>query len=230
MQENALRLTDRSHMANLIPFILKQEQDRIKHEIDGKHISVIYDRTTRLGEAMVVLVRYVSDNWELKQRLLRVQMLEKSMAGEEVARVMIDVLSVGYSVFSSTLLATMRDRASVNNVAMKTIKVIFPKIVDVGCFSHTINLAGEHFKIPILPEFISSWVSLFSHSPKARLCWKKKIGVSPLSYCPTRWWRQWEVMRQLMVYFGDVEQFLTSNEIICSCHKSRAPFHSHRPW
>ena len=69
LQENALPLADRSHIANLITFILKQEQNRIKHEIDGKHISVIYNGSTRLGEDMVVLVRcvHVSDNWELEQ-------------------------------------------------------------------------------------------------------------------------------------------------------------------
>ena len=78
-----------------------------------------------MGDAIVVLVRYVSDSWELEQCLLRVQMVEKSMSGEEIARVLINVLSVGYSVSSTTLLAAMRDRASVNNVAMRTIKVIF---------------------------------------------------------------------------------------------------------
>ncbi len=224
LQENALRLTDRSHMANLIPFILKEEQERIKHEIDGKRISLVFDGTSRLGEAMVVLIRYVSDNWELEQRLLRVQMLEKSMTGEEIARVLIEVLSVGYGVSSTTLLAAMRDRASVNNVAMRTVKVIFPLLVDVGCFSNTINLAGEHFKIPVLSEFILSWVSIFAHSAKAKLCWKEQVGVSPLAYCPTRWWSQWEVMHQLMVYFGDVEQFLTSNEMFAPATKPKLLF------
>ena len=59
LEENALRLTDRSHMANL-PFILKEEQDRIKQEIAGRDVSVVFDGTTRLGEAMVILIRYVA--------------------------------------------------------------------------------------------------------------------------------------------------------------------------
>ena len=29
------------------------------------------------------------------------------------------------------------------------------------------------------------------------------------SYSATRWWSTWEVMHQLMIQFGDVEQFLT---------------------
>ena len=36
LEENAFRLTDRSHMSNLIPFIWKEEQKRIKNEIEGR--------------------------------------------------------------------------------------------------------------------------------------------------------------------------------------------------
>ena len=39
----------------------------------------------------------------------------------------------------------MRDRASVNNVAMQTLKVIYPTIVDVGCFSNIIDHVREKF-------------------------------------------------------------------------------------
>ena len=40
----------------------------------------------------------------------------------------------------------MRDEDSVNKVALRTLKV------DVGCFSHTVNLAREHFKVHTLPH------------------------------------------------------------------------------
>ena len=73
LEENALRLTDRSHMSNLIPFIWQEEQKRIKSEINGRDISVVFDRTTRLGEAVVILIHYVTENMEISQRLLRVQ-------------------------------------------------------------------------------------------------------------------------------------------------------------
>ena len=52
LEENALRLTDRSHMSNFIPFILKEEQKLLCKEIENKHISVTFDGTTRHGEAM----------------------------------------------------------------------------------------------------------------------------------------------------------------------------------
>ena len=148
---------------------------------------------------------------EISQRLLRVQMMAKSMTGEEIARELIHVLSINYSVNPNSLLAAMRDRASVNNVAMRTLKVVYPTLVDAGCFSHAINLAGESFKTPTLSEFLHLWVSLFAHSPKARLLWKEQVGFAVRSYSATRLWSQWEVMHQLMTSFGDVESFLTSH-------------------
>ena len=107
LEENAFRLTDRSHMANLIPFIWKKEQQWIKNEIEGRELSVVFDWTTRLGEAVVILVQYVTEDMEIEQRLLWVQMIAKSMTGEELARELISVLSVNYSVSPNTLLATL---------------------------------------------------------------------------------------------------------------------------
>ena len=83
-------------------------------------------------------------------------------------------------------------------------------------FTHTLDRVGEHFDIdiPVLNDFISTWISMFSHSPKARLCWRELTGCS---YSTTRWWNKWEVMHQLMIQFGDVDTFLTR-------HSDVAPF------
>ena len=32
------------------------------------------------------------------------------------------------------------------------------------------------------------------------------------TYSATRWWSKWEVMKQVLEYFGDVEPFLRENE------------------
>ena len=187
LEENALRLTDRRNMHDYIPFILSEES-RILSEIEGKNLSVIFDGTTCLGEALAVLVRYVTPDWEIEQRLVRVQMLSKSLSGEEIARELISVLSVRFSIRSTNVLASMRDRASTNNVAMQTLKIVYPSIVDVGCFSHTIDHVGEKFNTPTLGEFITLWITLFSHSPKCRMLWRSRTGQSMASYSKTRWW------------------------------------------
>ena len=44
-------------MFDLVPFIAKDEEARLKDEISEKHVSVYFDGTSRLGEALAVLVR-----------------------------------------------------------------------------------------------------------------------------------------------------------------------------
>ena len=82
----------------------------------------------------------------------------------------------------------MRDHASSNGVAMRTLKVVYPNLLDIGCYSHTIDHVGEHFVTPILEEFLKAWVGLFAHSPKARLLWRERTGRSMATYSETRWW------------------------------------------
>ena len=96
-------------------------------------------------------------------------MLVKSITGEELARALISVLSVSYGISTQLLLSAVKDRATVNETAIHTLKVVYPNVLSVGCFSHTIDRVGEHFNIPTVSEFITSWISLFSHSPRVLL-------------------------------------------------------------
>ncbi len=76
-------------------------------------------------------------------------LLAKSMTGEEVARQLIVCLSTKLGICSNNLIASMHDRASVNNVAVRTLKIVFPQLLDIGCFSHTLDHVGENFSTPI---------------------------------------------------------------------------------
>ena len=69
LEENAYCLTDRQHtcMFDLVPFILKQEEERLQEEIHCKRLSVIFDGTSRLGEAMAIVVCFVNEEWKLEQ-------------------------------------------------------------------------------------------------------------------------------------------------------------------
>ena len=49
-------MVDKRYLLDLIPFILKEEQPRIKQEITDKPVSVIFDGTSHLGEVMVVVL------------------------------------------------------------------------------------------------------------------------------------------------------------------------------
>ena len=210
LEGSGYALTNSSNLRQLVPFILEEEIASLKQDINGKHVSIIFDGTTHVCEAMVVLVCYVSSDWVIRQKVCR--LMEKSMSGEELARQIITVLSTELGIPSSLLVAAMRDRASVNSVAMRTVSIVYNRVMDVGCFSHTLDHVGEH-KTPVLDEFSKLWIGLFAHSPKSRLLCRNQTGLSSPSYSATRWWSRFEVLQQLRTAFGDLSTFLNTQAI-----------------
>ena len=132
------------------------------------------------------------------------------MSGEEVARQLVTELSTELGIASLLVIAAACDRASVNNVAMRTVSVIDDRLLDIGCFSHTLDHVGERMRTPTLDTFTTTWISLFSHSPKSRLLWGTQTGLSALSFSCTRWWSKYmyEVIAQIHNAFGDVTTLL----------------------
>ena len=92
LEENSFRLTDRRHMCDLIPFIITQEKADIKAEIVGKPVSVVFDGTARLVEAMAIVIRFVDNSFAITLRLIRLQLITKNMTRKEIARELINTL------------------------------------------------------------------------------------------------------------------------------------------
>jgi hypothetical protein len=88
LEENSTRLAGRRSLSDLILFVQEMEEKSILQEVEGRKLSIILDGTTKMGEALAILVRFVDD----QQRLIRLQLLSKSIAGEELAREIIPVL------------------------------------------------------------------------------------------------------------------------------------------
>lgn len=212
LEENGLKLTHSSHLADYIPLLLRQEKESLKNEIQGLPISIAFDGTTREGEALAIVMRFVR-SWKIEQRLVRLLLLAKPVTGDELAREILTVLSTELGIASTKLLACMRDRAAVNGKAMRTIGIMYPGVMDIGCFSHALDLVGANFKTPTLDKFMKHWVKLFQHSCKAKLIWRDKTGQSPKHYSPTRWWSKWECEKQIMLQWGDVPDFLTQTDV-----------------
>lgn len=149
-EEYAFSLGGRRTISDLIPFILQNERTVVKQEIEGQDVSVVvFDGTTHLGEAMAVVLHFVDGEWNIQQQLVRLMLLAKSLKGEEVAHELLVVLSTPLGVKPGNLLAAMRDRAAVNGAAMRTVKVLYPNLLDAGYFSHTIDNVGKHFQTPV---------------------------------------------------------------------------------
>ena len=62
-----------------------------------------------------------------------------------------------------------------NNVAMQ---MLYPNVVDIGCFSHTLDHVGENFNMPVLDQFAKTGF----RSPKAKLVWREKTGLPIPTY------------------------------------------------
>ena len=76
---------------------MEKEKETLKTElslVDG--CSVIFDGTTRLGEALAIIVRFVDDEWNVQQRLIRLQVLAKSLKVNELAQCLIQSLAIEY--------------------------------------------------------------------------------------------------------------------------------------
>ena len=74
------------------------------------------------------------------------------MTGEVIARELIGMLSTSYGIASDRLLTAMRDRASVNNVAMRTLQIVYPHVLDIWCFGTLLtNVLRPLFLLNLCP-------------------------------------------------------------------------------
>ena len=77
LEEDDFALTSATNLRQLLPFICHQEIDILKKEIANKTLSIIFDGTTHVCEAMVLVVRYISDAWVIRQCVCTLMLLAK---------------------------------------------------------------------------------------------------------------------------------------------------------
>lgn len=214
LERNNQRLTEATHLAQYVPFVLDTENGRVCAEVEkAEFVSVLFDGSTRQGEALAVMVRFVDEEYEVKQLLVRLHVLAKSLTGEQLAREIIKALSTELRLPEGKVVAAIRDGASVNTAAMRHVSTImYPLMADIICSSHSLDNVGKRFSTPTLDVFLQLWVSLFSHSPAAKLQWRATAGETIKSYSATRWWSWWEVLKQLHRLFDHVQPFLGAME------------------
>ena len=91
LTEDAFSQTNSQHLWELIPIVHMEQKDKIKESISGRQISDIFDGTTHVAEAIVIVVRYINDEWEICQKVARLMLIAHSMTGDEVARQLISI-------------------------------------------------------------------------------------------------------------------------------------------
>ena len=83
--------------------------------------------------------------WVIRQDVCKLMLLPQSMTG---ARQIISVISTEMGISADLVVGAMHDRALVNEIAMRTVKVIYHNLFDIGCFSHTLDRVGENMRTP----------------------------------------------------------------------------------
>ena len=101
LEEHGYALMSSTNLRQLIPFIHQEELSRIKQEILNQPLSIIFEGTTHVCEAFVVVLHYLTDDWELKQCVGQLKLLTKTVTGEEIAQQIIVIVSTEFGISSN---------------------------------------------------------------------------------------------------------------------------------
>lgn len=158
----------RSNLQLYIPYILKTEQDKIKAILKSlEQFGIIFDGTPYVGELVGIIIRYVADDWSIRQLLIDVRHTDRSLNSDKLGGLINDMISdaeSGYGVSMKRVFASMRDSASLNGSSLEKLSSIMPNNVDAKCVSHALNRVGQQWVLPNLAAFMTPWNQLFAHS------------------------------------------------------------------
>ena len=124
------RITSQSHLRELIPSVPQNEKETLKSELsDAKAVLIIFDGSTRLGEALAIILLFVDSQWNDQQTLVRQQVLQKRLKAEQLAQCLIQALALEYAIQPGALLAAVNDGASVKQGALQQAKFFLPQLL-----------------------------------------------------------------------------------------------------
>ena len=118
IERSNVTLIDISHMRMYIPQIESREFDLLKSEVRERFVSIAFDGTSRLGEAINLTCRWCSDDFRICQRLVRfatTPMLH--MNSSQFATLITMTILAELGVNPTNVICITRDSASVNCAA-----------------------------------------------------------------------------------------------------------------
>ena len=193
-----------THLKAFIPKVEAYEFRRLRMEIAGQKVTVIFDGTTRLGEAIAVLLRWCpSDFSGIQMRLVTFATTEKHMDGRQLCAFVAKMLTKSCDVEIEDVVGGARDSCSTNGTAMRNIKLLMLNLQDFLCVSHTLSKVGEHINLPTLENFMTHWLGIVQHHPAAKTLWKEMTGGKAMEgFSVIRWCSREVVQNELAVKLG----------------------------
>ena len=201
-------LTDSSHMRWYIPQIEDREIKQVVKELFEQDFAVIFDGTTRLGEAINIVTRSITEDFVIRMRLVAFKTVKVHCDGDALFRLILTTLQTKLGLDLDHCVAYARDSCSTNHCAVNLLMPASANALNMLCFPHTLHNTGKHLVLPVLNEFMTSWLNLVPKPGAAKLRWEAILGKGCSKYSKVRWWSRWEIMQEIATNFGALPNFL----------------------
>ena len=207
LEKGNYQLGGRDAASEFIPMILQDERATVWEELrrsktmkgqsSFRPMNLIFDGTTSVAEVFCVVVRFITDDGFLQQRVMALQHYESSLKADHLCQAISQILIYprphGYNIDPHSILAFMSDRASANMCALGRLLGggAFATAEAIGCLSHTLSNAGERMSnenTAITVDFVSKWMNIIARSYKARGLFREKTWIGARRANLTRWY------------------------------------------
>ena len=161
-----------------------------------------------MGEAIAALLRWCTESFELVQRLVRFVTTAVHMNGNQLYAMLLDLLLRELRMVPESLTAFSRDSCATNGVAVRQLRLVCTRAMDVLCTPHIIHGMGTKISFEEIPGFMTYWYKMLKSSG-ARKIWLLLTGADTMPrFSKIRWWSRWDCFRQIRLYFPDVLPFV----------------------
>ena len=209
LERGGTALTESHNLKLMVPKIEEFELQRLRKELKGQRVCVIFDGTTRLGECTAVLLRWCPVGFnKIEQRLVALRTTKTHMNGDELGALINDIIGTTCLVKTVDVVCGARDSCSTNGKAMRNLEPMYINMEAILCISHTLSHCGEHVDLPVLNEWMTPWLGLVQHHPSARSIWKEKLGGAMKGYSTIRWCSREECSNEISRNFGMLPDFV----------------------
>ena len=209
LERSGISLTDRSHLNSYIPQILTVERDKIAEEIRGRFITVMFDGTTRSGEAVNTMYRYcLPDFSKIEQRLVDFTTVKQHFSGQRLGQYLNHIISTGPAKMPPMqVVGAARDSVATNGAGLAIILPLFEAMLDVKCYAHLIQNVGPKFDFKNAESFVTAWSAL-QKLPVIRSMWNELAGTNMKGFSTIRWWSRHELFTDLARHFDRLPSFV----------------------
>ncbi|CAM9908936.1 unnamed protein product [Heterosigma akashiwo] len=190
------------------PLIVRNECQELLDEFKDRKVGVVFDGASWVGECLVVVFRAVRDDWTILQRVVKVNLLAKSMDNRHIKAELVECILGDMRKSFRDVIGFSYDRASANKKAITALLLDFNLSHGVPCIPHSFDRVGVNFKAPRARRFFGLLQSLLGLSPNARLLWELKLGFTWPDPSDTRWWSLYETYVYMLLHGEGIETFI----------------------